>query len=238
MVEQGKIKTKTVEGLEGTFTTKIQMKRAWEQKMKNEIQAEKDAIAAAELEKLGGDFNDLFSVDEDEKPKKELPPAVWEVINAARDKLHRDEFECLLDPSTITTSTFCCLDHFDECVKRRDNLEDMNRLLLEADLQVAADRVDYHNTTFVCRYQLKLILQQFFKKYRISLNPERCEALLDGCVMNHDDQVRLREWADPDKRSNPLFDIPLSGYSTNRFALLVSSEINKIQQKKILALDE
>mgnify|MGYP003386258185 CR=1 FL=1 len=228
--------TKTIEGLEGTFTTKIAMKRAWEQKIKNEIQAEKDAIAAAELEKLDDDFQELFAADD--KPRKELPEEVWNIINAAREQLHRDEFECLVDPSTITTSTFCCLDHFDECVQRRENLEDMNRLLLEADLQVAADRVDYHNTTFVCRYQLQLIIQQFFKKYRLPLDPQRQETLLDGCVMNHGDQVRLREWANPEKRSNPLFDIPLSGYSTTRFALIVSSEINAMQQKKIFVMDD
>jgi hypothetical protein len=67
---------------------------------------------------------------------------------------------------------------------------------------------------------------------------DRVEELLDGCVMNHEDQVRLREWADPEKRSNPLFDIPLSGYSTSRFASLISKEINSFQQKKKFVSDE
>jgi uncharacterized membrane protein YheB (UPF0754 family) len=245
MVKQGVIQKKAVEGMEGSFTTKADLKRAWEQKVRDEIRAEKEAIVAAEqaeeqekLEALASEFKDMFTAVVDNRPKKELPSHVVDMIEAAKSKLLRDEFECLVDPDTITTSTFCCLDHYDECIKMRDSLEDMNRMLLQADIQVAADRVDYHDTTFVCRYQLKLILHHFLKKCRLSMTDDRVEELLDGCVMNHHDQVRLREWADPEKRSNPLFDIPLSGYSTNRFSLLISTELNALQQKKIIVTDD
>jgi hypothetical protein len=247
MILQGTLHSKAVVGVEGSFTTKAGLKRAWEKKQKEELKAENEAYEAAmkaaeeaKLAKLGGDFRDMFipAVEVDAKPRKELPESVRDLIAATQKKIRRDEFECLVDPSVITTSTFCCLNHYNECVKTRDNHEDMSLMLLEADIQVAADRVDYHNTTFVCRYQLKLILLRFLKKYRIPVVDDRVEELLDGCVMNHEDQVRLREWADPEKRSNPLFDIPLSGYSTSRFASLISKEINSFQQKKKFVSDE
>ena len=235
MVNAGKLKTKAVEGLQGTFTKKIDMKRAWEQKLKDDIEAEKEAVAAAERERL--EMEELRKASE-EKPRKQLPDHVWDLIDSTRKKCERDEYECLLDPETITTSTFCCLNHYDECMAQRNELEEMTRLLLEADIQVAADRVDYHNTTFVCRYQLRHIMHQFFKKHNIPLETSAGEALLDKCVMNQADQIRLSEWASPEKRANPLFDMPQSGYSTKRFAKVISDEITEYQQKKILVKDE
>mmetsp|Transcript_11740 Transcript_11740/g.21798 ORF Transcript_11740/g.21798 Transcript_11740/m.21798 type:complete len:500 (-) Transcript_11740:116-1615(-) len=244
MIILGTLQTKAVEGIEGSFTTKAGLKRAWEKQQKEELKAEQDAIIAAEeaaeqakLESVANEFKDMFNA-EDTKPRKELPEHIRDMIESTKGKLLRDEFECLLDPNTITTSTFCCLSHHDECLKARDGLEEMTKMLIEADLQVAADRVDYHNTTFVCRYQLRLIIQQFLKKYRMPIVDSRVEELLDGCVMTHEDQVRLREWASPEKRSNPLFDIPLSGYSTTRFAAIVADEISRHQQKIVLDKDE
>lgn len=229
---------RTVEGLEGTFTKRIDIKRAWEKKMKEELELEsKQKLSEVEQEDTDGIIHSSFD-SRTSRPRKELPIEILDHINAVRQNLQRDEFECLVDPNTITTSTFCCTKHREACEKAHKELKDMNLLLLEADIQVAADRIDYHNTTFVSRYQLRLIIHQFFEKFRLHISEKDVEKLLDGCVMNLEDQVRLREWARPDLRADPLFDIPLSGYSTLRFTKLVANALNSELQKKILVSEE
>mmetsp|Transcript_3890 Transcript_3890/g.6094 ORF Transcript_3890/g.6094 Transcript_3890/m.6094 type:complete len:484 (-) Transcript_3890:59-1510(-) len=228
LLETQQIKTKMVEGLDGAYTKKADVKKAWELKQKEEARSRRASTQP-------GSEDSLL----DNRPRKVLPPHVWDKIKQVSRASQRDEFDCLANPLVRTASHWCCETHEKDCMTVHDAACDMRRLVLQADLQVAVDRIDFYGLGFVSRYQLEIILKQQLKLSRLegAMSAQKMNALLDSCVMSDDEQQWQREWTSEIARESPITEIPLRAYSAKSFVLKAADEILSLELKRLLNED-
>ncbi|CAE7545283.1 unnamed protein product, partial [Symbiodinium microadriaticum] len=217
LLDGDQIKTKMVVGLDGEYTTKAGMKKAWAVKLKEEEK---------EFKQQYEDFMVALKREREEK-HKDLPDHVYARIREVAAACERDDTACLIHAQIPTDSHWCCESHERECLRVRDGATELRALALQADLQVSVDRVDFYGTGVVFRDQLELILRQFLKKLRLDtvLSDGAIGALLDRCVLSPAEQQWQQEWTSQVARESPLTDLPLRAYSAQTFVLQATNTL-------------
>jgi hypothetical protein len=170
-----------------------------------------------------------------EKKHKVMPDDVYHRIREVAAQAERDEVDCLVHAPIPTHSHWCCEAHGEECIRVRDLTTNLRSLTLQADLQVAVDRIDFYDMGVVSRYQLDLIVHQHLKKLRLenALSEDAIRDLLDSCVMSEDEQQWQREWTSQVARESPLTDLPLRAYSAKTFVLRTTEMLLALELKRL-----
>lgn len=244
MVESKVIKTKVMEGSNEQLTKKIDVKKAWER-------SEKERLAALRRSLNETDENDdnIFISDHMYLPfhqtrvstakikgKKHLslPPDLSEKITSIIRQLHRDDDECLVRPKINVESDFCCEEHKNELKKTQDRMFELYKMQLKARLKVQTFKIDFDKTGYVGREQLYVILKHEMLNSGHMIDDKKCNELLDGCVINLEEQQRLSDWASNLHRTSPLNKIPLHLYSSSRFVDTVADIITDLEYHKVM----
>lgn len=251
LVQGDRLKTKMVAGMEGEFTTKADMKKAWAMKLKEDEKEDKQmyqvqmrlhllwCLSCHKERRVTCSCHRqeyLWAMQREyEQKHKVMPDEVYRRIREVAAQAERDDVDCLIHVHIPTDSHWCCDVHGEECLRVRDATTQLRSLNLQADLQVAVDRIDFYSMGVVSRYQLELIVQQYTKKLRLenAISDDTIRRLLDSCVMSEDEQQWQREWTSQVARESPLTDLPLRAYSAQTFVTRTTELLLELELKRL-----
>jgi len=218
--QKGEIHGRTIEGVEGNFTNKADVAKAFANKVKEEKLAAKEA-AMRELER-----------QEAERAKKEPKPhdaATKALIRHLRWINARDEFDCPINYYRPLPLVFCCKKHELEALERRKIFLKQRSETFFNDLTVRIANADKTKTNFVSRVALRVTGVEQLAKEGYSLPAEEIERLLDLCIMPSAEQNKLAAWGSTRERmAAPNGTIPIPWYDAKRY---IASLLERFEDK-------
>lgn len=213
---------KTVEGLEGALlTTKKDVQRAWENKVKAEaaaLKAKQDAENAPV--KLLPD-------------PKEHPPELQKLIEKVRWRNAKDSFGLPVNWNQDYETKYCCDKHKRDLVKKREEFIQQRKRDNVSDLKTTLIRQDPYKNGFLSGEVLTVIALQQIRKNRHKVPIERIEEILAKSVMTWKEQVRLRVF-NREKERRIFGQIPDIRYDNTTFSELVVDLLEELDRKRLL----
>ena len=229
MVTGGNMVTRGIEGLEENFTTKAQVTKAFEKKVREERRAKKEAEDRARM-----------AVVEEQK-KREPKPHDYETLllmQHIRWRCEKDEFDLPKHCYRPEAPTFCCQKHEAASIESRGayiaRLKDSNLMDLTAQT-LAADSL---KRGFVPREALKMIALTHLKRHEYALSEHEVEAVLADSLVSAAQQSRLGGWGrEVERKENPLGVIPAPFYDGHRFIAALADLLAELDRVRFLSIE-
>ena len=218
----GKIHKRQVEGL-GDATTKRDIQRAWEAKIKKE----KADLKALEEEKLK-------PKRPEDRPKRVHSMEVQDLIDKIRKFHSKDEYGLPASYNLIPESKFCCEKHKRESIMLRERYVQRLKYSNINDMKQNVIKQDTYKYGFLSREVLRFIGINQFKKVDYIPPLFRIEKALDHSIRDPADLLKECEWLRPKERDNILFPFPVVRYNSQVFVKLIVDIIEEYDRKKYL----
>ena len=222
LLEAGKIHKRQVEGLSGEATTKKDIQRAWEAKVKKE----KADAKAAEEEKL--------KPKKEDRPKRVHAKEVQDLMDRIRRFHSKDEFGLPATYNLIPESKFCCEKHKRESIMLREKFVQRRKDSNSTDMKQNAIKQDTCKYGFLSREALRFIAINQFKKFGYNPPLFRIDKALDHSIRDSAELLKECEWLRPKERDNILFPFPVVRYDTHKFIQFIVDIIEELDREKYL----
>jgi len=210
MRESDQIKGSGIEGLEGVYTTKAELNRAYAAKMKQD--AEEKREMNFKLQKA-----EDFEIFRKEPTAKQHKEDIANKIKIIRHQEERDEFDIPKNVYRIEQPEFCCSKHKREVLDRRSAFVNSKSEGNRNDISMSIKGADKDGLGFISRDILRILANLHFTNRGFKIDPKELEDILDRSIVNGEEQKVMFEWTGKEKfrRQNPFSFIPVAIYDSN-----------------------
>lgn len=226
-----KLNTRSVEGLDGNFTTKASVTRAFEQKKKDEQRAK-----VAELDRERQEAEAVVHKD-DPRP---LDAETRRLIAAIRWRCEEDEFGLPVHCYRPDPPRFCCAKHQEICLQRRTAFLKERTATNKTALEVAMAAADTFGKGVCSHVALRSAALAYLRRndYLDDVPETRVDQLLASSLLSAEEQSRLEAWASERVRMDCIVGrIPAPVYDGKAFAAALSDVLREVDDRRLLSIE-